>query len=102
MGGRGARTHAATVPLPSDRQFVTTGLDAAVNVWTLPELAAAAAAGGGGGGGRAKVTLDTTARIPDTWPTGVAFTRHGQAAARAPNIAVAVYDSHLLRIFLGL
>ena len=82
--------------LPS--QFVTTGLDAAVNVWTLPELAAA----GGGGGGRAKVTLDTTARIPDTWPTGVAFTRHGQAAARAPNIAVAVYDSHLLRVFLGL
>ena len=67
-------------------------------VWTLPELAA-----GGGGGGRAKVTLDTTARIPDTWPTGVQFTRHhGARPGAAPNIAVSVYDSHLLRVFLGL
>lgn len=86
---------ALSPPVP---QFVTTGLDAAVHVWTLPELAA-----GGGGGGRAKVTLDTTARIPDTWPTGVQFTRHhGARLGGAPNIAVSVYDSHLLRVFLGL
>jgi hypothetical protein len=80
---------------PSRLTFATVGEDSVMNVWSLPELAADPA------GGRAKVLLDLTARISDTVLTGVQFASHGGEGA-VPHLLVAAYDSHHLRVFLGL
>jgi WD40 repeat protein len=92
-----ARCVTALAMHPSRLTFASVGEDAVLNVWSLPELAADPA------GGRAKVLLDMTARIPDTILTGVQFASHGSAAAASvPHIVVSAYDSHHLRVFLGL
>jgi hypothetical protein len=73
-------------------QFASVGEDCTLNVWSLPEMAVS---------GGAKVLLDMSAKVKDTLLAGVQFARH-VSRGHTPDLYVAPYDSHSLRIFLGL
>jgi hypothetical protein len=80
-------------------QFASVSEDSVLNVWSMPELSQST---GGGGGGRGKVVLDMTARLTDLTLTGVQFVSPAGSRSAVPHIAVASYDVHQLRVFLGM
>lgn len=63
-----------------------------VNVWSLPEMASS---------GKSKVTLDMTTKVADAILTGVQFA-HPLGRSSTSNLLCATYDSHTLRVFLGM
>lgn len=96
-----ARPISALALHPHQFTFAAVSEDCSVTVWSLPDVHAAAARGEVG---TARLCLDLRAPLPDAMATGARFVAtagSGSGGSGPVHLAVAAYDSALLRVFLG-